>query len=555
MLKEVKQMTREEYADLLLPNVKHDYTYYEKLYPERELPEGAIVTRYAPSPTGFIHIGNLFQNFIANKMARQSNGVIFIRVEDTDQKREVENGIEKMISDLEKFNIVFDEGVTKDGDKGSYGPYTQSLRKDIYQAYAKKLIIEDKAYPCFCTEEDNIKDREKQTAKKERTGYYGYWARCRKLTMEEAIEKVNKGEKYIIRLKSNGSFSRKFKFKDCIKGKSEMPENDEDLVIIKSDGLPTYHFAHAIDDHLMHTTHVIRGDEWYPSIPKHVQLFTMLGFKVPKYAHISTLTKREGNTVRKLSKRKDPEMAISYYHEKGIPNEAIMLYLETLANSNFEMWLEQNKYQNVDDFKLEFSKMSTGGTMFDYDKLINISKNYISRLKAEEVYDLALDYAKEYDKDFALLLEKHKDYSISIFNIERQQKKPRKDIAYFSDVKNQMFYMYDELFIEKNYEWQNIKDKSEIELILNTYFNEYYNIDDDKDTWFNKMKELAEKLGYSPDIKSYKENQQNLGQKNEKEFYCFCAISSDLFQSAGLSYWHGSLLCPVSQDGLAAKHP
>lgn len=499
-------MTREDYADLLLPNVKHDYNYYEELYPERDLPEGAMVTRYAPSPTGFIHIGALFSSFVNIKMAKQSGGVCILRIEDTDQKREVQDGVKQITEDLAKFNIVFDEGVTKDGDKGSYGPYTQSERKDIYQAYAKKLIIEDKAYPCFCTEEDNAKDREKQTLKKERTGYYGYWARCRRLTMEEVIEKVKNGEKYIIRLKSNGSFSRKFKFKDLIKGKSEMPENDEDLVIIKSDGLPTYHFAHAVDDHLMHTTHVIRGEEWYPSIPKHTQLFVMLGFKVPKYAHVSPLMKEEDGKRRKISKRKDPEAAISYYHEKGIPNEAVMLYLETLANSNFEMWLEQNKYQNVDDFKLEFSKMSTGGTMFDYDKLINISKNYISRLKAEEVYDLALKYAIVYDKEFAKILEKHKDYSIAIFNIEREQKKPRKDIAYFSDVKNQMFYMYDELFTGENYEWQNITDKSEIEIILNTYFNECYDITDDKDTWFNKMKDLALKLGYSSDIKSYKEN-------------------------------------------------
>ena len=502
-------MTREEYADLLLPNVKHDYNYYEKLYPERNLKEGAIVTRYAPSPTGFIHIGALLTCFINSKLAKQTDGVFFLRIEDTDQKRKINDGVNQMIDDLEKFNIKFDEGATKEGDKGSYGPYTQSERKDIYWAYAKKLIIEDKAYPCFCSEEDIANDREKQTSKKERTGYYGYWARCRKLTMEEAIQKVNNGEKYVIRLKSNGSFNRKFKFKDLIKGKAEMPENDQDIVIIKSDGIPTYHFAHAIDDHLMRTSHVIRGEEWYPSIPIHTQLFVMLGFKVPKYAHISPLMKEENGKRRKISKRKDPEFAISFYHEKGIPNQAIMLYLETVANSNFEMWLEQNKYQNVDDFKLEFSKMSTGGTMFDYDKLINISKNYISRLKASEVYDLALEYAETYDKELADLLVKYKDYSTEIFNIERQQKKPRKDIAYFSDVKNQTWYMYDELFKPDNYEWQNVTDKKEQELIRNTYLNEYYNVEDDKDTWFNKMKEMAEKLGYSGDMKAYKENPNN----------------------------------------------
>ena len=502
-------MTREEYADLLLPNVKHDYNYYENLYPERDLKEGAMVTRYAPSPTGFIHIGALLSSFINIKMARQTNGVCILRIEDTDQKREIDDGVKTIIEDLEKFNIVFDEGVTKDGDKGNYGPYTQSERQDIYQAFAKKLIIEDKAYPCFCTEEELAKDREKQTQKKERTGYYGYWARCRKLTMDEVIEKVKNGEKYIIRLKSNGSFNKKFTFKDCIKGKSEMPENDQDAIIIKSDGLPTYHFAHAVDDHLMHTTHVLRGEEWYPSIPLHTQLFVMLGFKVPKYGHISPLMKEEDGKRRKISKRKDPEAAISFYHEKGIPNEAIMLYLETVANSNFEMWLEQNKYQNIDDFKLEFSKMSTGGTMFDYDKLLNISKNYISRLTAEEVYDLALDYAKTYDQEFANLLEKYKEYSINIFNIERVQKKPRKDIAYFGDVKNQTWYMYDELFKPENYEWQNITDKEEKEKILNMYLDEYYDSNDDKDAWFNKMKDLAEKLGYASDMKAYKENPDN----------------------------------------------
>lgn len=502
-------MTREEYADLLLPNVKHDYDYYEKLYPERNLGEGAIVTRYAPSPTGFIHIGALYSAFIAKTMARQTNGVFFLRIEDTDQKRSIDDGVNKIIEDLGKFDITFDEGVTKDGDKGNYGPYTQSERKDIYQAYAKKMIIEDKAYPCFCSEEENEEIRKMQEANKERIGYHGKWAKCRKLSMDEVVSKVQNGEKYIIRLKSNGNFNKRFTFKDCIKGKVELPENDMDIPIIKSDGLPTYHFAHALDDHLMHTTHVIRGDEWFASIPIHTQLFVMLGFKVPKYAHISPLMIEEGNSRRKLSKRKDPEAAISFYHEKGIPNKAVMLYLETVANSNFEMWLEQNKDKDPKEFKLEFKKMSTGGTLFDYDKLINISKNYISTLKASEVYDLALEYADTYDEELASLLRKYKDYSIGIFNIEREQKKPRKDIAYFGDVKNQIWYMYDELFKPVNYEWQNVTDKKEQELILNTYINEYYNISDDKDTWFNKMKDLAESLGYAGNMKDYKEHPEN----------------------------------------------
>ena len=499
-------MTREEYADLLLPNVKHDYTHYENLYPERNLKEGAMVTRYAPSPTGFIHIGALYTAFICRKMAKQTNGVFYLRIEDTDQKRTIDDGVNKIIEDLAKFNIKFDEGFTKDGDKGNYGPYMQSQRKDIYQAYAKKLIIEDKAYPCFCSEEDGQRTRENQESKKERLGYYGKWAKCRKLTMEEAIAKINNGEKYIIRLKANGDFNKRFTFKDCVKGKSELPENDEDFIIIKSDGLPTYHFAHAVDDHLMHTTHIIRSDEWYPSVSKHTQLFVMLGFKVPKYAHISPLMIEDNGTRRKISKRKDPEAAVSFYHEKGIPNEAIMLYLETVANSNFELWLEQNKDKDPDEFILDFKKMSTGGTLFDYDKLINISKNYISRLKAEEVYELALKHTQLYDKDFAILLGKYKDYSIQIFNIEREQKKPRKDIACFSDVKNQTWYMYDELFDPEIYEWQNIKDREEQELIINTYLEEYYNLEDDKNLWFNKMQQLATQLGYAGDMKSYKEN-------------------------------------------------
>ena len=502
-------MTREEYADILLPNVKYTYEEYEKMYPERNLKEGAIVSRYAPSPTGFVHIGALLTTFINYKMARQTDGVFYLRVEDTDQKRSIDDGINKIIEDLAKFDIEFNEGVTKDGDKGNYGPYTQSERKDIYWAFAKKLIAENKAYPCFCSEEDNATSHEMQVQNKERTGYYGKWAKCRNLSMEEVINKINNGEKYIIRLKSDGDFNKKFTFKDLIKGKVEFPENDEDFVIIKSDGLPTYHFAHAVDDHLMRTTHVIRGEEWYSSIPKHTQLFKLLGFKIPKYAHISPLMIEDNGVRRKISKRKDPEAAVSFYHEKGIPNKAIMLYLETVANSNFEMWLEQNKDKDVNEFVLDFKRMSTGGTMFDYDKLINISKNYISRLKASEVYDLALEHARTYNKEFAKLLEKYKEYSINVFNIEREQKKPRKDLAYFSDTENQIWYMYEELFNDVTYDWQNITDKKEIELILNTYINEYYDINDDKQIWFDKMKEMSEKIGYAGNMKDYKENPQN----------------------------------------------
>ncbi len=501
-------MTKEEYADLLL-KTNHDYKYYENLYKKRNLNESAMVTRYAPSPTGLIHLGALYASFISQKLANQSNGVFFLRIEDTDQKRSIENGVKKIIEDLEKFDITFDEGVTLNGNKGNYGPYVQSERKDIYKAFAKKLIIEDKAYPCFCKEENLKEDRERQEKHKERIGYYGFYARCRNLTQDQVLEKINNGEKYIIRLKSKGNFNHRFKFKDEIKGKMELPENDQDIVIIKSDGLPTYHFAHAVDDHLMGTTHVVRGDEWLSSVPVHVQLFEYLGFNLPKFAHIAPIMIEDGGVKRKLSKRKDPWAAISYYHEKGIPNKAVMLYLETIANSNFEMWLNQNKDKDASEFTLDFKKMPVGGTLFDYEKLMNISRNYISTLTAQTVYDMALNHSKKYDKEFSSLLEKYKDYSINIFNIERQQKKPRKDIGYFSDVKNQIWYMYDELFKPVNYEWQKITDKEEIKNVLNTYLNEFYSEKDDKDTWFNNMKKAAIKCGYAGEMKEYKENPEN----------------------------------------------
>jgi glutamyl-tRNA synthetase len=498
-------MDRKEYADLLL-KTDHDYEYYENLYPDRNLEKGAMVTRYAPSPTGLIHLGALYASFISKKMANQSHGVFFLRIEDTDQKRSIENGVQKIIEDLNKFDISFDEGVTLDGEKGSYGPYTQSQRGDIYKAYAKKLIIEDKAYPCFCSEDEIEENRIYQEKNKERIGYYGKYAKCRNLTVEEVLAKISVGQKYIIRLKSSGNFEHRFKFKDEIKGTSELPENDQDVIIIKSDGLPTYHFAHAIDDHLMHTTHVIRGDEWYSSVPIHVELFKALGFELPKYAHIAPIMIEDNGNKRKLSKRKDPEAAISFYHQKGFPNKAVMLYLETVANSNFEMWLNQNKDSDPNDFALDFKKMPVGGSLFDYGKLINISKNYISKLKASTVYDMAFEYAKLYDKELALLLETYKDYAISIFNIEREQKKPRKDIAYFGEVKEQIWYMFDELFAPTFYEWDKIQDKEEIKIILNTYLNEFYNENDDKDTWFSKMKEAASKLGYASEMHDYKEN-------------------------------------------------
>ncbi len=503
-------MNNKEYADFLLPGIDKTIEYYENLYKKRDLPEGAIVTRYAPSPTGFVHMGALFSAFIASKFAKQTNGVFYLRIEDTDQKREVENGVIGIIKDLKNYGISIDEGMTSETEWiGEYGPYIQSARKEIYQTFAKYLIENDLAYPCFCTAEEVEAIRKEQENLKDRIGYYGKWARDRYLSRDEVINKIKNGEKYVIRLKSPGKFENKVIYDDLVKGKLELPENDLDIVIIKGDGLPTYHFAHLVDDHLMRTTHVIRGDEWLSSVPIHLQLFKIFNFKAPKYAHISPLLKEENGNRRKLSKRKDPEAAISFYHEKGIPTEAVLLYLCTVANSNFEMWYLQNKDKTVDDFKLEFKKISSSGSLFDVEKLINISRNYISLLKASEVYDKTLEYSKTYDLELYNLLTKYKDYSINVLNIEREQKKPRKDLAMFSDVKKENWYMYDELFNDVTYNWDTIKDITEIKKILNTYISKYYDESDDKDTWFNKIKELSYELGYAKEVKEYKENPDN----------------------------------------------
>ena len=351
-------MDYKDLANLIFPDAK-DISYYEEKYPRRNLKEGAIVTRYAPSPTGVMHIGGLYQALIAKKVAEQTSGVFFLRIEDTDQKREIENGINEIVNSLKDFGMESDEGMTSETEEiGNYGPYKQSLRKEIYQAYAKYLIEQGKAYPCFCKPEEVEAIRSKQEAAKIRPGYYGVWAKCRNLTVEEMAQKIKNGENYIIRFKSPGREDRKIKHKDVIKGNVEFPENDQDIVIIKADGLPTYHFAHAVDDHLMGTTHVIRGDEWLSSVPLHLQLFHELGFKAPKYAHIAPIMKNDNGNKRKLSKRKDPEAAVSYYEEQGIPKEAVKEYLLNIANSTFENWRRANPDKDISEFELQLNKMS-----------------------------------------------------------------------------------------------------------------------------------------------------------------------------------------------------
>ena len=505
-------MNNKDLANLIFPDIDKDINYYLEKYSSRDLKEGEKVTRFAPSPTGFIHLGGFYQAIIDFVMAKNSNGVFYLRNEDTDTKREVKEATKLIMDTLNHYNIVPDEYEFDGKVVGNYGPYVQSERKEIYHAFIKHLIEIGRAYPCFCSKDDLEELRQKQEGRKFRTGYYGKWAKCRILPVEEQIKRINEGQSYVIRFKSNGNFDHKFKFEDQVKGKLELPENDEDFVIMKSnDKLPTYHFAHIVDDTLMHTTHVVRGEEWLSSLPKHLELFRAFDFKAPKYVHTPLLIKKEGNSVRKISKRKDPEASMTYYKEKGYPTLAVIEALMTIINSNYEAWHDANPDKKFYEFEYSPKKMSSSGAFFDLDKLDNISRNVISKMKASEVYEELLAWTLEYDLEFADILKNKKEYSINLFNVEREQKKPRKDFVYYSDVKNQVWYMYNEYFdnYDKEYDFKNITDKEEIKKICNTYIEKYYDINDDKDTWFNKVKLLCDELGYASDMKAYKENPDN----------------------------------------------
>ena len=499
-------MDYEKLANLLFSNEIKDINYYIEKYPKRNLDEKALVTRFAPSPTGFIHMGSLYTAFINDTFAHQTNGIFFLRIEDTDQKRIVENGIEGIIKDLKDYNFDINEGPNIGGE---YGPYIQSERKDIYQAFAKSLVLKGIAYPCFCDDKTLEEIRFSQERSKKRLGYYGKYARCRSLTYEEIENNIKNNIPFVVRLKSSGNFENKIVLNDKIKGKIEMPENDLDVVILKSDGIPTYHFAHAVDDHLMGTTTVIRGDEWVSSFPIHYELFNTLGFELPSFAHIAPLTKKDEETgnIRKLSKRHDPEASVSYYTEKGIPNYVVKLYLATILNPDFEPWYIANYDKKYNEFKFDFSKMSIGGSLFDINKLMSISKIYFSHLKASELYEETLNYNKIYDKSFSELLEKYKEYTINILNIEREIPRPRKDIDSYSSVKNIISYMYDELF-DKEYKDLEIKEFYNSEL-LEDYVNNYYSENDTKEEWFNKIKELAPKYNFASETKEYKLNPES----------------------------------------------
>lgn len=491
-------------AELIFSDVDKSTDYYEELYPARELPEGARVTRFAPSPTGYLHFGGLYAGFASKLTAQSTNGVFMLRIEDTDKKREVEDGVTGIVTGLKAFGVSPDEGVTGfNTEYGKYGPYTQSHRRAIYRAFAKKLMEEGKAYPCFCTPEDLDEIRAKQE-NEDIKGYYGAYAKCRDLTDDEIEQKINAGLPYTVRLRSTGDISRKVKFDDMIKGKIEMSENVNDVVILKADGIPTYHFAHAIDDHLMHTTHVVRGDEWIASVPLHIELFRACGFKPVKYAHIAPIMKEENGGKRKLSKRKDPEANVSYYIEKGYPEASVKEYMLTILNSNFEEWRKANKTEDISKFPFNLKKMSVSGALFDMVKFNDVSKNVISVMTAKEVYKLVTDWAMNYNEVLYALFVDDKEKAIAILNIDRDNPKPRKDIACWEEVENYVSFFYNELYDADYTLPEHINNTDAVEIL--TKYKEIYSANDTKEEWFNKIKELCSACGFTPNVKEYKQN-------------------------------------------------
>ena len=488
-------------ANLLFPDVTETPDEVEARFPARNLPEGAVVSRMAPSPTGFVHLGNLVQGTISERMSHQSGGVLFLRVEDTDAKREVPGAVEVLINTLEHYSIAFDEGATIDGDAGCYGPYRQRQRAAIYHVFAKKLVEEGQAYPCFCTEEELTAMREKQEAMKVNFGYYGEFAMWRDRPIEDIQAQLDAGNPWVLRFRSTGSIENQFKFDDLVKGKLTITENDIDHVLLKSDGIPTYHFAHAVDDHLMHTTHVVRGDEWMATLPFHIQLFKALGFKLPKYVHIGPLMKMDGTSKRKLSKRKDPELALTYYKAEGFPIAAVREYIMTILNSNFEDWRRANPDADIDTFKFSPKKLNPAGSLFDYAKLTDVSKNVISKMDAATVYELLTEWAKEFDPDFGEKLAADPAFATSILAIGRGGKKPRKDLAVWKDAKDYMGFFYDE-YLEKPQFAE--KFSSEVVKTALEKFLEKFDIADDSGVWFEKVKTITTEMGFTTDMKAYK---------------------------------------------------
>lgn len=495
-------------AALLFPHIQKTPADYEAMYPPRMLPEGARVTRFAPSPTGYLHVGGLFGALTDYMVARLSGGVTYLRIEDTDKKREIEDGVSAILEGFHTFGIEFDEGVTGFGtESGAYGPYTQSARVELYQTIAKDLVERDLAYPCFCSSEELSALREQQEKDGALLrGYFGKYAKCRDLSDEEIEENIKLGKPYVLRFRADGDENKRITLEDMVRGKIEMPENIIDEVLLKSDGVPTYHFAHVCDDHFMRTTHVIRGEEWIPSTAKHIALFRACGFRVPKYAHTPQVLKidEQDGTKRKLSKRKDPEAAVSYFAENGYPKEALLEYLMTLLNSNFEDWRRANPNADIFTFPFNLKKMSASGALFDMAKLRDISKTVISRMTAEEVYARTSKWAQQYDAAYADILKADPEKAIGMLSLDRGGKKPRKDLAAFSEVKDTFSYMYQDLYVPKLDLSENI-EKADAAKILSDYAA-VYDATDDKDTWFEKIKALCEPNGFTPNVKEYKAN-------------------------------------------------
>ena len=493
-----------EILDLLFPNKLPTVAEIEAKYPPRQLPEGAVVSRMGPSPTGYLHIGNFYQGFMAERLAHQHNGVFFLRVEDTDQKRAVEGAVPIVLRAMAHYNVLPDEGPQLDGsDKGEYAPYTQTQRKDIYQAYAKELVKKGLAYPCFCSAEDLDLMRKVQEKQGLRTGYYGHYAKCRNLTDDEILANLKAGKPWILRFKSNGDYGKRIVFEDLLRGKLSLPENDIDQVIIKSDGLPTYHFAHVVDDHLMKTTHVVRGEEWIPSVPLHLQLFALMGWTPPKYAHHALLQKLDNGKRRKISKRLDPEANVAYFAEHGYPQDAVLEYLLNLMNASFEDWRKQNPTIPVMDYPFNFNKISnTAGALFDFVKLHSIAREVVARMTAEEVYDKVLTWAKEYKPEYATLLENNREKCVAILNIERGiGAKSRKDLFKWEDTEHEMEFFFE----APDYDESLLTPMTHADIQkVAAEFAAIYDSADDNQAWFAKVKQVAEQNGFATDMKAYK---------------------------------------------------
>ena len=498
-------------AELLFPNIDKSPEDYEKIYPKRNLPEGAKVTRLGPSPTGFIHLGNLYGAFVDERLAHQSGGVFYLRIEDTDDKRFVDGAVKIIIDSLRFFGICFDEGAGLDGDTGAYANYTQSKRGEIYASFAKKLVREGKAYPCFLTEEEITAIRAKQEAEKQNPGIYGEFAVHRNLSLEEVEANIKAGKPYVLRLKSDGNpdpeKARRIKVEDAIRGTLEMPENFQDVVILKTTGIPTYHFAHVVDDHLMRTTHVVRGAEWLPSLPIHVELFEKLGLKLPIYCHTAQLMKLDENgNKRKLSKREDPELSLDYYRNLGYHPAAVREYLLTILNSNFEEWRAEHQDADIDEFTFTTEKMSNSGALFDLNKLNDISKDVLLRIPAEEIIEFLKGWAEEFKPEIMYIFD-DEEYLKKIIDLGRNDKKPRKDLVYAEQIVEFISYFFDDMFAREDEIPAEVSSEDARE-ILKKYM-ESYDHADDQSQWFDKIRNIAVELGYAAKPKDYKKNPED----------------------------------------------